>query len=315
MTMSAHRVVPVYRSAFERWEKRAGVRVKPRREMAADEPSDTYFPPELVPAAGHPLVVARGPAAPKRILTSRLFQYLHFTTELEATAVIPVTIDISLGRSGLHLPVRMLRDAFCITTDEAWHAQFSNDLMEQVSEHTGVPIALPARPQFIDRLAKVRHDLDGEIRGSASIAFSVVSETLISAILSDLPKDPRLPRVVRSVVADHAEDEGRHHAYFHCLLGEFWTALSTAQRRELGPVFPDLIRIFLEPDYRAVSYALFELGLTDDEVAEVMHDSYPAESVTRDIAAAAGATVRYLGDVGALDDPKTLDAFHRAGLV
>src|SRR4051794_5810131 len=112
-----------YRSQFDNWERRASVRTKPRRTLDADGPIDTYFPPELAPAALHPLVVSRGPAAVRRFLVHALFQYLHFTTELESTAVIPVSIRLGRGACGLDLPREMRRDAYKITTDEAWHAQ------------------------------------------------------------------------------------------------------------------------------------------------------------------------------------------------
>src|ERR687886_110138 len=50
-----------------------------------------------------------------------------------------------------------------------------------------------------------------EIAGLTKVFFTVVSETLISAILSDIPHDQRVVGAVRAVIADHAEDEGRHH--------------------------------------------------------------------------------------------------------
>jgi hypothetical protein len=261
----------------------------------------------------HPIVTQRGSDAIDRLLVSRLFQYLNFTTVLEATAVIPVTLDISLGRSGLHLPEEMRQDAFKITTDEAWHAQFSDDLMLQVARETGVPVRLPSRPWFLDRLTAVRADIDPDLRGATSLAFAIVSETLISTILSDLPKDRRLPAPVRELVADHAEDEGKHHAYFRSVLNAFWPALEPAQRRRLGPWIPELIRVFLEPDYRSLSFALFDLGLHDDEVSQVVAESYPPDVVRGQIARSATATVRYLREVGAFDDPATRDAFLVAG--
>lgn len=306
--------VAEYRSSFTNWDRRASVRVKPRRTLDHVQTGWLYFPPELVPIVNHPLVAERGAEAVSRLLVSRLFQYLNFTTVLEATAVVPVTLDISLGRSGLDLPEEMRRDAFKITTDEAWHAQFSDDMMREVARETGVPIRLPSQPWFVDRLAQVRAEIDPDLRGATALAFAIVSETLISSILSDLPKDRRLPGPVRELVADHAEDEGKHHAYFRSVLNAFWPALSPAERERLGPRFPELIRIFLEPDYRALSYSLFDFGLGDDEVAQVLAESFPPDAVRERIARSAVATVRYLQEVGALDDPATHDAFLAAGL-
>ncbi|MFI0796865.1 diiron oxygenase [Micromonospora rubida] len=304
-----------YRSSFKNWESRASVRVKPRRIVAEDDGFQFYFPPELVPAVQHPLVVERGPGATRSLLLSRLLQYLQFTTDLEAAAVIPVTLDISMGRSGLSLPGAMRRDAFKITTDEAWHAQFSDDMMTQIADRAGTQVRLPGQPQFLGRLARVHDEVDADLRGCTPLAFAIVSETLISAILSDLPRDTRLPGAVRELIADHAEDEGKHHAYFRTVLRAFWPALTACERRRLGPWFAELIQTFLEPDYRGLSYALFEIGLDDAQVAQVLAESYPDSDVRAGIAGAARATVGYLTEVGALAEPAAHDAFVMAGLI
>ncbi|OJF12826.1 hypothetical protein BG844_18600 [Couchioplanes caeruleus subsp. caeruleus] len=283
--------------------------------VTGDGPAHLYFPPELVPAVSHPLVTSRGPGAVRQLLLSRLYQYLDFTIQLEAAAVIPVTLDISLNRSGLALPRDMQRDAFKITTDEAWHAQFSDDLMTQIAHDTGIPVRLPHRPYFLDRLARIRAAAASEVRGCTDLAFAVVSETLISALLADLPKDRRLPPSVRDLVADHAEDEGRHHAYFRSVLQAFWPSLDVRQQRTLGPMFPELMEVFLEPDPLGLAYALSDIGLDTPQVEQVLAESYPEGVVRAQIADAAATTVRYLWDVGALADPATREAFHAAGLI
>lgn len=304
-----------YRSKFARWDELASVRSSPRR-LLADAPADQiFFPPELVPAASHPLAAERGPAAVRALLVHRLYQYLEFTVELEDTAVIPVASRIARGRAGLDLPEQMRLDAFKIATDEAWHAQFSYDMIAQVRAATGVAHRPVAPPRFTVRLAEIARRLDADLRGIDDLLFAVVSETLISAILSDLPTDRRLPPAVRAVVADHAEDEGKHHAFFRSLLGFLWPALSGGQRRRVGPLLPELVAAFLEPDHAATAHALAEIGLSGPEVERVLHESYPRDAVRRSVADAARTTVRYLQDVGALDDPCTREAFAAAGLV
>ncbi|MFD7127284.1 MULTISPECIES: diiron oxygenase [Streptomyces] len=303
-----------YRSCFENWDRRASVRVKPARTLAVSEVGQVYFPPELVPVASHPLVAA-AEGSVERLLVQRLHHYLHFTTELEQFAVIPVTADISAGRAGLRLPRGMILDAYRITTDEAWHAQFSYELAEQVALRTGVPAVLPRRPQFLDRLDEVGQGLDPDLRGLERLLFSIVSETLISAVLADLPRDKRLPAAVRELIRDHAEDEGKHHAYFRVLLSHFWSALDARTRRRIGPLVPELICCFLEPDYRAMSLLLLDAGLPVADAQGVLADSYPRREVLAEIAKSAQSTVRYFREVGALDDTATYEAFAAAGLV
>ena len=303
-----------YRSRFTNWDRRASVRVKPDRSQGIGAPDALYFSPELVPAASHPLVVARGPEAVRRFLVHRLHQYLYFTVELEQLAVIPVTTDISLGRAGLRLPEGMRADAFKITTDEAWHAQFSYGLIRTVESATGVLSVFPVRQQFLDRVDRVRDRIDPRVRGAHDLLFGVVSETLISSILRDLPRDRRLPEMVRDLVADHAEDEGRHHAYFRTVLDHLWLSLSAGERALLGPHVPELVRAFLDPDLPALAIALFDLGLSDREVQQVLAECHPPEVVRADATLAARATAGYFAEVGALDDPATRDAFGAAGL-
>ncbi|MBM0230698.1 diiron oxygenase [Micromonospora sp. STR1_7] len=306
---------PVYRSPFNSWDAKASVRNGPRRLLGEDVEGFLFFPPELVPCVTHPLVAARGPDATSALLVQRLYQYLHFTTELESVAVIPVTSMIARNRSGLVLPDRMKADAFAITTDEAWHAQFSDDLTHQIERTLGLPSNVSPDPYFVTRLNQIRHELGAEAAGYVDLAFSIVSETLISAVLADLPRDTRLPTAVRDLVQDHALDEGRHHAYFRKLLTYFWAALGHRDRRLIGCWFPELIRTFLAPDHGAGLRMLVGIGLTTAEATTVIMETHDAAETDRRIAAAAASTVRYLAEVGALDDQRTRESFMEAGML
>ncbi|MCP2336338.1 diiron oxygenase [Actinomadura rupiterrae] len=303
-----------YRGRFERWGDRSSVRVKPA-PVLQDGDGEYFFSPELVPAAAHPLVAGLGDDAVRRLLVHRLYDYLTFTVVLEQVAVMPVSTLMSQGRLGVALPAGLRADAFKITTDEAWHAQFSFDLMDQVARRTGVPVRLPERPAFLRGLAEIGARVDPDLRGLDEVVFTIVSETLISALLSDLPKDVRLPAAVRESVADHAADEGRHHACFADLLTRVWPALSRDQRRRMGPWVPAFVRTFLEPDRRALAFALHEVGLPPDGIDQVLAEAYPDDAVRRAVADGARATVRHFARAGALDEPGTREAFLASGLI
>ncbi|USX56196.1 diiron oxygenase [Lentzea sp. HUAS12] len=315
---SARPPVTVYASRYERWEDLASVRRKPRRDyVPGEETSDLFFPPELYPVVLHPLVAAKGEVVVKALLLCRLYDYLDFTTELENLAVIPVATKISRGRSGLVLPPQMKADAFKIVTDEAWHAQFSHDFARQIEAGTTIPYQVPehaAAPSFLRRLDEVREELPHDIRGVESLLFAIVSETLISGILSDIPRDERLPGSVRELVRDHAADEGRHHQYFRTLLKHLWPALTPREQQAIGPHVPAVVDAFLEPDYEQSFRHLLGIGLTGDEAAQVIAESWPPRTVRRTIAEAARPVVRYFAEAGALDDARTRDAFERADL-
>jgi hypothetical protein len=314
-------VGPGYESKFGNWDRRASVRTQPRRVLAdgsivdGDGPAVLFFPPELVPAAGHPLVTGRGGEAVHRLLVQSLYQYLHFTEVLEQVAVMPVTMSISLGRSGVQVPAAMRADALAITTDEAWHAQFSYDFADQVRAASGVAGHPPVQPQFVGRLARIRRSVPPEARRLVDLFFAVVSETLISTILSDIPRDQRLPPALRALVADHAADEGRHHAYFRSFLRVLWGQLDPRERRLVGPRVPELVEAFLEPDVTAVARTLRADGLPAAQVRRVVAESYPPARAGGHLAVAAAATARCFQDLGALDDPATAEAFAARGLV
>ena len=160
---------------------------------------------------------------------------------------------ISRRRSGFDLPETMIEDAYKIYTDEAWHAQFSDDLQRQVAVKTGVGPSVFEEPNFFRKLKGSSTDLGPDEQRLVMIFFTIVSETLISAILSGIPSDTRVVTAVRELVADHAEDEGRHHAYFSRLLEFTWPRLNKTQRAVIGPLLPEMILAFLEPDFVAIA--------------------------------------------------------------
>ncbi len=228
---------------------------------------------------------------------------------------MPVAGKISRGRAGLDLPERMQADAFMIVTDEAWHAQFSYDFARQIQTRTGVLIGQSDTPAFVGRLDAVREHMPADVRGLEGLLFAIVSETLVSGILADIPRDTRLPTAVRELVRDHAEDEGRHHVYFRTLLRHLWPVLAPAQRRAVGPLLPAIIFAFLEPDYLQAGRALRLCGLTAAETEQVLFESWPDEQVARQTAASAAVLIRYFRGIGALEDPGTLAAFQESGLL
>ncbi|WP_073917187.1 diiron oxygenase [Streptomyces sp. CB00455] len=302
-----------YRSRFRTWERVATVRNNPVRMLDGD--GELFFSPELVPALSHPLLQAAEPHVRETVLVHRLYEYLTFTIDLEQSAVIPVTGHISRGMSGLDLPEPMRLDAFKIVTDEAWHAQFTYEILRQVRTRTRIDPALPSTPTFTSELARIHEELPAEIRGLDEMLFAIVSETLISSILDELPEDKRLPEGVRDMVADHAVDEAKHHSYFSTLLRFLWPAMSRKERELAGPYIPQLIFAFLEPDYTSAALGLSAAGLGAREVEQVMSDVYTRDKVVDDVRRGAAPTLQYFVEAGALKHGATLEAFQESGLI
>ena len=248
------------------------------------------------------------------MLIQQLHTYLEFTSELEHGAVNPVAAMISRRRSGFDLPETMIEDAYKIYTDEAWHAQFSDDLGRQVAVKTGVGPSVFEEPNFFRKLQGFQQDLGADEQRLVMIFFTIVSETLISAILSGIPNNPRVVTAVRELVADHAQDEGRHAAYFGRLLEFTWPRLSKAQRALVGPLLPEMILAFLEPDFLAIAGNLRACGLTAEQIDQVMTESYPPATVRAGVRAASKATIRHFERVGVVEDPRTAEALEARNL-
>ncbi|HEV2373466.1 MAG TPA: diiron oxygenase [Streptosporangiaceae bacterium] len=305
-----------YVSKFTNWERRASVRAKPRRLMgAAGEKAALFFPPELVPVVQHPLVSSLGEETVRRLLLQRLHIYLDFTAELEQLAVNPVTQRISRRKTGIDLPGEMVADAYKICTDESWHAQFTDDLQRQLAQVTGVGTPCHGQPYFLRRLDELTDAAPPGFRGLCPLFFTIVSETLISSILSHIPRDQRIMPAVRQVVADHAEDEGRHHTYFVKVFEYTWEQLSPQYRQLAGPLLAEFIVAFLKPDYAALTAMLATHRLTADEIQGVIEESHPKSQEQREMRVAAHATLRLLDRHGVFDDTSTYEAFAAHGLL
>lgn len=305
-----------YRTKFRVWESRASVRNAPRRVLRDDaRGGKLFFPPELVPMVAHPLVEERGPPVVEALLLQRLHVYLDFTADLEQSAVNPVAQLISRRRIGFTLPERMIEDAYKICTDESWHAQFSDDLQRQIAETTGTRPVLPVEPQFLARLRAAEESAPAEIAGLPKLFFTIVSETLISSILAGIPSDRRIVTAVRELVGDHAQDEGRHHAFFSGVFARVWPSLSPAERRLVGPLLAEFIFAFLEPDYPALTQVVRAAGLTDDEARQVVEETHPPAVVVAGIRQATASTLKLFAEHDVFADEAVRETFVERGLL
>lgn len=308
--------VPVV-SKLGNWDKKASVRVKPRRVLQGDEMATGkfYFTPELVPVSLHSLVQALGPAAVQEVQVQHLYRYLDFTARLEQEVVNAVAMKIALEKTSLELPEVMVEDAFKLYTDEAHHAFFSDDIKRQVRAATGIVPDRSGTPLFLKHLRALQTTVPADLIPLSEMLFTVVSETLISSILSDIPKDERVVTAVREMVADHAEDEGRHSAYFSQFFSYLWPQLTLRQKATLGPLLPQFIVAFLEPDCLAIRRGLAKFPLKRDQMQAVVDETYPAARVAAGAREAAHVTVHLFQRSGVMEDPQCADEFQAWGLI
>jgi P-aminobenzoate N-oxygenase AurF len=302
-----------YRDLFHHWDRNATVRRAPHRALAVADEVGYFFSTDREPLVKEPEIIQLGMSAIKSLLIHRLYSYLHFTSFLERRVVNPVVLAIADGELGFHLPHQMRADADKIYTDEGWHAQFSNDLSRQVESVTQIVPVTPRIPEFYPELCQIaqgcRHP------AVAHLMFAIVSETLISAILRDLPNDQSVVQAVRDEIGDHAKDELLHHQFFSDVLRHVWPQLSDCIRSEYGCIIPKMIRLFLRPDVETMGSALAGLGIEGSVVTEILQRVHHGAAAKTHSRSAARNTVALFQEVGALSDARVLEAFAQAELL
>jgi hypothetical protein len=298
---------------FSDWYDVAGVRGGVRRTLI-DETAQgrVYFPADLVPYLDHPLVAGRGPGVRHELTVRHLYQFLLATTHLETRVVNRGAERIANARVGMPLSRATRMDAFKVYCDEGYHALYSLDLADQVAAATGIGVPDWDFGGFADRLdASADRLLPGE-PVLAQLLQVVIFETLVTAVLNELPKDTTVVGTVRDLSRDHARDEGRHHRFFSAFFHDLWTNLDTGLRRRAAVALPAFIEDCLVWDVAPVHRSLELAGLTGDEARTVLTDVYGGPQGIRQTAT---ATVRMCRSAGVLDTPGAVEAFAARGLI
>lgn len=302
-------------SPLSNWYARATVRTAPRREVAPLRIGEHFFPPELVPVAKHPLVLDLAPDRLEQVLIRHLYRYLRFTVYLETMVVNHTALGVATGSAVPDLSPSQRLDAFRIYCDEAYHALFCSDLIQQVERASGVAEPAEPVPAFMSRLGTILAGTEPEHRSIIELMFVIVSETLITGTLAQVHTRPHMAPAVAKSVQDHALDEGRHHVFFADLLTHVWQRLSPAQATAVGVRLPELIACFLTPDPSRAIDDLISVGIPRRRAQEVVDETFGHESVKADIRRAASSTIRRFTDIGAMEIPEVCDALAGAGLI
>lgn len=301
-----------YETVLRDWDDRSGVRAKPRRMLDEFELGKVAFPRALMTPAGHPLVEKHGRES--KVLTERLYLYLDFTRALEQEIVNPVLLDLSRGLPPITLPATMRVDAHRIYVDEAYHALTAVDMNYQVALSSGVryvPFACHAFQRAVQEKSR-ESGLDPRL---VALCAAIVSETLISGTLTKIPHDENVLTAVRVSIADHAEDERTHHAYFTRLHDFVWPQLPRSTQQKLGPMFGDFIVNFLLPDLGAEREILVRAGLGTRNANEIVHDSYDGVDRMSEARRASRATLSLLRRSGVLDRSTVREHYEELGLL
>jgi hypothetical protein len=301
--------------SLPKWDEKSAVRSLPRRTLEQGGEHRLYFPPELAPVLGHPLLQSLSQEQTNEILVHHLYRYLDFTEVLELRVVNVVASEIALSKMGLALPDIMQEEAFDLVTDESYHAKMSNDVKRQVSKKSNFPLLDFGTPNFLRRLRTVQSNLPTNLVPLSEMLFTVVSETLISSTLNEIPRDERLDSGIREMVADHARDELCHKAYFSKFFRHIWPRLTPTEKSIAGQFLPGFIVAFIEPDVAAIRTGMERFSFSRDDLDLLMAETYPEQGCNCAIRQAAQCTLRLFESEGVFDDRRTADQFRTVGLI
>jgi hypothetical protein len=304
----------IYRSRFQDWNTRSAVRSKPLPEFVSGD-AKLFFTPELVPLIAHPLIAAQGHEVVHEVLTRHLLGHLNFTDTLENEVVTPVAYMLGRRKLDFSLAPAVLVDARKIAVDEMHHALFAAGFVGEISTLSGVDPLPVQRPSFLLELDTIKSLHESRHVPLLMLGFAIISETLITSTLTQVPNDDRVVAGVRTILKDHAEDEARHHVYFAEILTTCWPRLTSAQRALVGPLLPRFISMFLAPDLLDVQGCLATLGFSAAVAEQIVEEVYPRERVISDIRQKADSVVRLMRRAGVLEDPRTSDSFQQFGLI
>lgn len=302
-------------SIVNSWDSRSAVRSKSRRILDRDTAKRTFFPLALAPCATHPLVTAKGQEAIDEFLIRRLYLYLDAISVIELEIVNPVLVGLTTGRLGLELPDDMRLDAYRIYCDEAYHAVSVVDLRLQVEALTQVRSRPVRRLPFAQSLRLARSEFPAAMVGYVDLCAAIVSETLISGALSEIPRDVNVNDTVRASVADHAADERVHHAYFARVLEIMWQQVGERGRAELTRLLGNLVLAFLDPNLAAQASILVQMGFGVEAAQQICAESIGRVRYSTEMHRAARGTLSAMRRVGALDDKRVQDSLCELGLL
>jgi hypothetical protein len=299
--------------AFSRWYEVAGVRSGVRRTFHAEmEQGMVFFPAALVPYLAHPLVQVLSPDAWRELTLRHLYQFLASTTHIETRVVNRGAEAIANDRMALGFDASVRLAAFKVYCDEGYHALYSLDLADQIASVTEVPIPEADYGGLVARLEASAQRLLPDLPDLAQLLQVIVFETLITAVLKDIPSDPTVVSAVRELMRDHARDEGRHHRFFAALFPELWMRLSAELRERVARTLPRLIRDCLSWDTAPVKASLRAAGLGAEAAEQVVRDCYQDD--LRRIREITRATVAMCESAEVLAVPGAREAFAEQGL-
>lgn len=274
-----------YKSAFGRWDSHASVRRAPNRVRDVEE---LAFPADYVPVLKHARLETAEPPVRDALRKAALFRFLNFTHKLEMVVVNSATANIALGHYDTCFNDALRLDAHRIYVDEAYHALFSFELMTHMQDTCSDTVPLYRQtPAFVRRTYDLADQADPADRTLIHLLSVIVSEMLITSTLQNAATTQAIDPGVGRMMADHARDEARHHAFYRHVLIELWPKLADRQRDVAVSAIYDLLLAYTAPDLEAMRWELSALQVAPATAEEILEETYTEDTV-RNYALACG---------------------------
>lgn len=234
---------------FDKWEIDSCVRNRPYRYHVTNEDfksqdSKNWFPSDLLPFLKSSHISNLSSEKLKALQASYLVHFLDYTTELEHSLVNRAVENIVHNKTGVDFSKQLQDIGLKIYTDEAYHALFSAELSNQISQHFKIKRHSSKR---IKRLQNLICQSTKAHKGLAIFLVAFVSETIIAKELLDLSRynliDP-----VSHMFRDHLHDEARHSQYFSDCFVWLWESLDYDKRLLCSQLIPNILSVFSEFD-------------------------------------------------------------------
>lgn len=297
---------PPYTHPFRQWDKRSWIRSKHLSEGDLDDGAP--FPLSLVALARHPLV-AKDPVRQEQVLAFRALAHLEFTTLLELEHINPVCGALAQGQSRVPLSLDERQDALRIYCDEGGHALIVEHLAQRLESHHALDRRVLGRPGFDTSLRELMLEHSQAPQELVRTFFVAISETLITQLLGQVPKDVTVASAVRAVLRAHASDEARHREFFRWYLPRLWQELAPPEQEQIGRMLPQMLWAFLAPDEQLDLRILRALGFGARESEQILAESYPPDQVAAAVLQAARPTLKLFIQAGVMRAPSIRRCF------
>lgn len=322
MSIHVNNIHPLYSTYQPRqlqWEKHSSIRSRPRRILREENNVGDFFPPSRQPLLVHPLLQTLKKEDRQFILIQSLYKYMNDIANIEKDIINHVCYKITKDDYFVSFTHEMKHDALSIIIDESYHAYVALDFMAQVEEYTNVkPIGLPSHTELSDAIRDLSVSLDSLVRNNFEFIAVCIAEHALTNDLIAVAKSKDVCKTFYYVMHDHVLDEGRHAKYFATMLEIFWDLLPEAQKCIIGPLLPELLKRYFQPNLQRDfdKNILKTLDLNDIIIDTVLTDTHPplAISEQKDSNVIIQQMIDLLSKTHVLSHQPTYSAFVNYGL-